>query len=190
MKAEKAGRLERPAEDRVGLAACGWCGARALRAPHLRPAGAGLRRTHGTVAGTPDFESGTIDHSVTSPKQGGRDCENARANESRKKAAVPSRRSTSNVSVWFLMVIATLLASRATKQSSRMPHVSPRLASARLAMTGETDPLPFNRRRRNRGGGTTPGVGLAVQKTQYLHELGQNMRSRVLPNPLRSPPAR
>ena len=31
--------------------------------------GEGGIRTHGTLSGTPDFESGTIDHSATSPKQ-------------------------------------------------------------------------------------------------------------------------
>ena len=34
--------------------------------------GEGGIRTHGTVAGTPDFESGTFDHSATSPVNFGR----------------------------------------------------------------------------------------------------------------------
>ena len=33
--------------------------------------GEGGIRTHGTLAGTPDFESGTIDHSATSPVRKG-----------------------------------------------------------------------------------------------------------------------
>ena len=34
-----------------------------------RPGGEGGIRTHGTLSGTPDFESGTIDHSATSPER-------------------------------------------------------------------------------------------------------------------------
>ena len=39
------------------------------RAPQRNHGGEGGIRTHGTLAGTPDFESGTIDHSATSPVQ-------------------------------------------------------------------------------------------------------------------------
>ena len=35
--------------------------------PEAETGGEGGIRTHGTLAGTPDFESGTIDHSATSP---------------------------------------------------------------------------------------------------------------------------
>ena len=40
--------------------------------PNSESGGEGGIRTHGTVSGTPDFESGTIDHSATSPAQEGR----------------------------------------------------------------------------------------------------------------------
>ena len=35
---------------------------------HLTTGGEGGIRTHGTVTRTPDFESGTFDHSATSPR--------------------------------------------------------------------------------------------------------------------------
>ena len=37
---------------------------------NLQNGGEGGIRTHGTVAGTPDFESGTFGHSATSPVRG------------------------------------------------------------------------------------------------------------------------
>jgi len=39
--------------------------------PSWRNGGEGGIRTHGTLSGTPDFESGTIDHSATSPVRNG-----------------------------------------------------------------------------------------------------------------------
>ena len=38
--------------------------------PETEDGGGGGIRTHGTLSGTPDFESGTIDHSATPPDQG------------------------------------------------------------------------------------------------------------------------
>src|SRR5581483_258256 len=41
----------------------------ALRGRSLESGGEGGIRTHGTLTRTPDFESGTFDHSATSPKR-------------------------------------------------------------------------------------------------------------------------
>ena len=85
--------------------------------------------------GTPDFESGTIDHSVTSPGPG----------------------------------------AETAKTTGQMKAEK---GGGAIALTVRCRP--------DRGGGGMTGFRLVVHKTQYLHELGQNMRSRVFPNHLRS----
>src|SRR5438128_1861955 len=48
--------------------------------------GEGGIRTHGTLSGTPDFESGTIDHSATSPVQERKNVGRVLENGSRKSS--------------------------------------------------------------------------------------------------------